>query len=111
MVSSVKTASATCERFRAACQKNLSVVQVDLKIFKKDNRSKNHSNTAVHFRWVDGILIQALEKVYWLHLENVNFCPSSVLDRLNPLMETGGELVLIECGIDEDENGAGFGTS
>ena len=51
------------------------------------------------FRWVDGILVTAMEKGYWLHLENVNFCPSSVLDRLNPLMEIGGELVLTECGI------------
>jgi hypothetical protein len=54
---------------------------------------------------MDGILVQAMEHGYWLHLENVNFCPSSVLDRLNPLMEFGGELVMTECGIsDEDQN-------
>lgn len=57
------------------------------------------------FQWMDGILVQAMEYGYWLHLENVNFCPSSVLDRLNPLMEFGGELVMTECGIsDEDQN-------
>lgn len=57
------------------------------------------------FQWVDGILVQAMERGYWLHLENVNFCPSSVLDRLNPLMEFGGELVLTECGIADDNDG------
>ena len=55
------------------------------------------------FQWMDGILVQAMERGYWLHLENVNFCPSSVLDRLNPLMEFGGELVMTECGISEED--------
>lgn len=54
------------------------------------------------FEWVDGTLVQAMERGYWLHLENVNYCPSSVLDRLNPLMEFGGQLVVTECGITDD---------
>ena len=53
--------------------------------------------SSVSFRWVDGILVQALDKGHWLHLENVNLCSSSVLDRLNPLLESGGEFVLNEC--------------
>ena len=56
------------------------------------------------FQWMDGILVQAMEKGYWLHLENVNYCPSSVLDRLNPLMEFGGELVMTECGVSDDDS-------
>uniref|UniRef100_M4C1N6 Midasin n=1 Tax=Hyaloperonospora arabidopsidis (strain Emoy2) TaxID=559515 RepID=M4C1N6_HYAAE len=51
------------------------------------------------FEWVDGTLIQAMEKGHWLLLDNVNFCSSSVLDRLNSLMETGGEMLINECGI------------
>ena len=54
------------------------------------------------FQWMDGILVQAMERGYWLHLENVNYCPSSVLDRLNPLMEFGGELAMTECGISDE---------
>lgn len=61
------------------------------KTTKKDSQSP--------FQWIDGILVQAMERGHWLHLENVNFCPSSVLDRLNPLMEFGGQLVVTECGI------------
>jgi len=58
------------------------------------------------FQWVDGILVKAMEQGYWLHLENVNYCPSSVLDRLNPLMEFGGELVMTECGISDEDSTA-----
>ena len=50
-----------------------------------------------HFRWVDGILVTAMKHGYWLHLENVNLCPASVLDRLNSIMEKEGELLLTEC--------------
>ena len=58
------------------------------------------------FQWVDGTLVQAMERGYWLHLENVNFCPSSVLDRLNPLMEFGGQLIVTECGITNNDKDA-----
>lgn len=69
-------------------------------------RKNSGSNVQSPFKWVDGILVEAMERGYWLHLENVNFCPSSVLDRLNPLMEFGGELVMTECGIADDEQNA-----
>jgi len=36
----------------------------------------------------------------------MNYCPSSVLDRLNPLMEFGGQLVITECGIADDDQEA-----
>ena len=61
-----------------------------------------------HFRWVDGILVTAMMHGYWINLENVNLCPASVLDRLNPVMEKGGELLLTECGV---QKSGGNGTS
>ena len=33
-----------------------------------------------------------MEQGHWLLLDNANFCNPSVLDRLNPLLERGGEL-------------------
>lgn len=66
-------------------------------------RSKTAQKAQPPFRWIDGILVKAMERGYWLHLENVNFCPSSVLDRLNPLMEFGGKLVVTECGLSDDD--------
>jgi len=48
-------------------------------------------------KWMDGMLVTAMEKGYWLYIDNANLCPSSVLDRLNPLMEENGKLILTEC--------------
>lgn len=57
-----------------------------------------------HFVWRDGVLVEAMEKGYWLLLDNVNLCPSSVLDRLNSVTERNGHLLLSECGA-SDSNG------
>ncbi|XP_063299642.1 midasin [Pelobates fuscus] len=51
------------------------------------------------FEWVDGMLIQALQSGDWLLMDNVNFCNSSVLDRLNALLEPRGVLTLTERGV------------
>ncbi|KAK4972590.1 hypothetical protein LTR28_012160 [Elasticomyces elasticus] len=44
------------------------------------------------FEWTDGVLIEALEQGKWLVLDNANLCSSSVLDRLNSLLEPNGFL-------------------
>ncbi|KAF2736187.1 midasin [Polyplosphaeria fusca] len=48
------------------------------------------------FQWVDGLLIQALERGKWLVLDNANLCSSAVLDRLNSLLEPNGYLSINE---------------
>ncbi|MCJ1283644.1 hypothetical protein MMC26_002975 [Xylographa opegraphella] len=53
-----------------------------------DNRAR--------FEWMDGILVKALESGQWLVLDNANLCSSSVLDRLNSLLEPGGSLAVHE---------------
>jgi MoxR-like ATPase len=52
-----------------------------------------------NFEWLDGALIHALELGEWILLDNVNFTNPTVLDRLNPLLETGGVLLVNECGL------------
>ncbi|KAI8591646.1 P-loop containing nucleoside triphosphate hydrolase protein, partial [Geranomyces variabilis] len=64
-----------------------------------------YKETLVHgthgtFEWVDGTLIKAMEEGHWILLDNVNLCPASVLDRLNPLLESGGVLNVTERGLD-----------
>ena len=49
-----------------------------------------------HFEWVDGVLVKALQEGHWLVLRDANLCNSSVLDRLNALMEPAGTLALTE---------------
>ncbi|KNC81071.1 hypothetical protein SARC_06594 [Sphaeroforma arctica JP610] len=51
------------------------------------------------FEWVDGILVRALKEGHWLLIDNANLCSPSVMDRLNPLMEPNGTLVLTERGV------------
>lgn len=48
------------------------------------------------FEWIDGILVRALEQGQWLVLDNANLCSSSVLDRLNSLLEPNGSLIVNE---------------
>ena len=51
---------------------------------------------STNFEWVDGILIKALRAGQWLVLDNANLCSSSVLDRLNSLLEPNGVLAINE---------------
>jgi midasin len=51
------------------------------------------------FEWLDGPLIKALEQGHWVLLDQANLANASVLDRLNPLLETDGVLLINECGI------------
>lgn len=50
------------------------------------------------FIWIDGSLLEAIEKGYWVIFDNVNFCNPAILDRLNPLLEKDGYLLVNECG-------------
>lgn len=54
------------------------------------------AETGARFGWIDGILIRAMEQGKWLVLDNANLCSSSVLDRLNPLLEPNGFLSINE---------------
>lgn len=63
--------------------------------FQKANELR-YSSRAVQFQWVDGPLIRALEEGSWVILDNANTCNSSVLDRLNSLLETDRYLCIHE---------------
>ena len=52
-----------------------------------------------HFSWKDGALVKAMREGHWLHLRNANLCSSSVLDRLNSVLEPRGYLLLAESGL------------
>jgi midasin (ATPase involved in ribosome maturation) len=56
-------------------------------------------SVAGKFEWIDGLLINALEKGHWLLIDNANMCNPSVLDRLNPLFENNGVLMVNERGL------------
>ncbi|KAF2362034.1 ATPase dynein-related AAA domain [Trinorchestia longiramus] len=51
--------------------------------------------------WVDSPLVVAIREGQWVVVEGASLCAASVLDRLNPLLEPGGRLVLSERGVIE----------
>ncbi|RKF71778.1 Huge dynein-related AAA-type ATPase [Golovinomyces cichoracearum] len=56
---------------------------------------------SIQFEWVNGVLVKTLQQGDWLILDNANLCSSSVLDRLNSLLEPNGFLCINEhCGPD-----------
>lgn len=48
------------------------------------------------FRWVDGVVTEAIRKGQWLLLDEVNLADPAVLERINPLLDGDGFLVLTE---------------
>ncbi|KAF8562123.1 hypothetical protein P879_04155 [Paragonimus westermani] len=54
------------------------------------------------FSWVDSPLVTGMRNGHWVVIENAHFCSPSVLDRLNSVLESGGELVLGERGLDSE---------
>jgi len=51
------------------------------------------------FVWNDSLIIKAMLEGSWIICENANLCNAAALDRLNSLLEVGGDLTLTECGL------------
>ncbi|KAG0168625.1 AAA ATPase midasin [Apophysomyces sp. BC1034] len=74
-----------------------SVTSVAAAVQSLQDLEKN--SVAGKFEWIDGLLINALEKGHWLLIDNANLCNPSVLDRLNSLFENDGMLMVNERGL------------
>ena len=81
-----------------SCAPTLSALEASLAAYE----SVLANPVTGRFEWVDGVLIRAMKEGHWLLIDNVNFCNPTVLDRLNPLMEHNGCLVLNERGPDSE---------
>ncbi|XP_058456556.1 midasin [Malaya genurostris] len=57
-------------------------------------------NTGGHFEWVDSKVVKSLKQGQYICLEHVNLCSSAILDRLNPIFEPDGTLLISEKGVD-----------
>ncbi len=88
------------ETEESALRQLLQMVEAPVLSTRLDAIQKAGKNKgAAVFEWRDGLLIRALERGDWLLIDNVNFCNPAVLDRLNPLLEPGGELIVNERGL------------
>ncbi|EDW01516.1 GH20407 [Drosophila grimshawi] len=62
-------------------------------------KSADSLNTGGSFEWVDSNIVTSLKCGQYILLEHVNLCSSAVLDRLNPVFEPNGSLLIAEKGI------------
>ncbi|MFH4981498.1 hypothetical protein AB6A40_008207 [Gnathostoma spinigerum] len=54
------------------------------------------------FKWVDGVVIEAMKKGHPLLIDEISLAADSVLERLNPLLETSRTLLLTDAGTSAD---------
>ena len=109
LIANFEKAAEVDERFNTVCSIGINSARNQFDAITK-HKARGEGSTSSLFRWTDGVLVKAMQAGYWLHFKNVNYCSSSVLDRLNPLMEGSGELVLTECGAGDGDNEAGSST-
>ncbi|KAJ2358747.1 AAA ATPase midasin, partial [Coemansia sp. RSA 2618] len=78
--------------------RELQIASIDELIDASDNAARSFASleAAGRFEWVDGVLVEALERGHWLLLDRANLCSASVLDRLNGLLEPNGVLYVNE---------------
>jgi hypothetical protein len=70
-----------------------------LAAFSKFGNAGAPGSATGSFEWVDGVLLKAMASGDWVLLDNANLCSPTVLDRLNPLLEPAGELLVPEAGL------------
>lgn len=70
-----------------------------LKSISELQETKRMQPFSPKFEWVAGGLFKAIERGYWVVLENANLCNPTVLDRINSLVEPGASITVNECGL------------
>uniref|UniRef100_A0A8C5QIK7 Midasin n=1 Tax=Leptobrachium leishanense TaxID=445787 RepID=A0A8C5QIK7_9ANUR len=86
-------------KLSAFSKSEFSGILAQFNSFKEQLLHSVEGRSSGTFEWVDGMLVQALRSGDWLLMDNVNFCSSSVLDRLNALLEPRGVLTMTERGV------------
>ena len=54
------------------------------------------TNKPGEYKWTDGVLIDAMRKGYWVLMDEINAAYPAILERINGLLDGGGEMVLTE---------------
>ncbi|RYH29633.1 hypothetical protein EON65_07835 [archaeon] len=67
-------------------------------LLESEHISNSINDIEYGFVWLNGVIVDAMERGNWVIFDNVNLCSSSVLDRLNSVLESNGELILNEDG-------------
>ncbi|XP_065367345.1 midasin [Calliphora vicina] len=81
----------------------LQNIRSKLNTLKLHVKNTDSLNTGGCFEWVDSKIVKSLKDGQYILLEHVNLCSSAVLDRLNPVFEPSGTLMLSEKGVTGNE--------
>lgn len=81
----------------------LNGLQKQLIILKAHVKTADSLNTGGCFEWVDSKIVKSLKYGHYISLDHVNLCSSAVLDRLNPVFEPNGNLMISEKGVSDHE--------
>lgn len=80
-----------------------SAIRTQLKRLDAAVENSTTLNSGGHFEWVDSKIVTAFKTGHIICLEHVNLCSSAIVDRLNPMFEVDGSLLLSEKGITASE--------
>ncbi|XP_055630736.1 midasin [Toxorhynchites rutilus septentrionalis] len=83
-------------------QKHLHSMAAVLAVLFNISKNADTLNTGGHFEWVDSKIVKSLKRGQYICLEHVNLCSSAILDRLNPIFEPNGSLLVSEKGVGGD---------
>lgn len=83
-------------------QHNLAQLRKVLSTLSSIIKSSESLNTGGHFEWVDSKIVKSLKHGQFICLEHVNLCSAAVVDRLNPVFEPNGNLLMSEKGVTVD---------
>ncbi|XP_011196368.2 midasin [Zeugodacus cucurbitae] len=87
-----------------AYKDTLAQQQNRLNTLENHVRNADTLNTGGSFEWVDSKIVKSLKFGQYILLEHVNLCSSAVLDRLNPVFEPNGNLLISEKGVSANES-------
>lgn len=83
--------------------KNISSLKERLNQLLSNVNQTESLNTGGNFEWVDSKIVTALRAGEFISLEHVNFSSLAVLDRLNPIFEPNGKLLISEKGVSRSD--------
>ncbi|KAH8296969.1 hypothetical protein KR044_002099 [Drosophila immigrans] len=100
----IKKLLETPQQCRIALFEQLGHNKSQLSLLQSYVKSTDSLNTGGSFEWVDSRIVTSLKCGQYILLEHVNLCSSAVLDRLNPVFEPNGSLLIAEKGISAQDS-------
>lgn len=74
-----------------------------VKLWKNYLQEKTSNlNTGGHFEWIDSEVVKSIKFGHYICLEHANLISSAILDRLNPILEPNGTLMITERGVGQN---------